>query len=464
MVSCSVAMRNFRFVDSNITEALGSNMTLRLRSLTTLHFVRGQNWTVLPAHLLSLPKLRQITGVDLDGACANCSLIKGFQTESYRLIRYTQRGYTIRQTICTERTVLTKKPFLSLAQNGFFPRCMVHRESCRECVMESQEIRNVCLELGGPVLIAIIPAGLVAFALSATVLVVTLGAAELRKKPSMILVSSLACSDLLVCAFALSISTLYQVLDEDNFDAYLESACPYLGMVLVIGFSSTTHISFLITIERFLVIVYPFKPHLRLRSRSCSVLVVVFAFISLTLGIWTLYISDLYRGSELCLPLDLGQSLAFTFTAIGTGCLLYITTVILYCKIFAATRRSRRDAGSATNDAKVVTRIGMVIGSNLFLSFLPAFVMVPLRSLVGRADFEDDAWMTWRLYFPVVLTGVNTLVNPLLYAFRNRSFLRVLKRKLCFQRPRRRNSKISGGRANADTSKEPVVLRHFRQL
>ena len=428
----------------------------QLPSLVLLDITGNVNWSI-PEEFLTLPMLREIKGASLGKGCTHCSLIKNYKTTAYQSIDYLPKyGYILRNNSCLQRNFVLEKSHLKLPRNRFFPQCIIANETCHANIGR-YENRNICIDLGAPILAASYPIAVLAAALDVVILIVIFSTKYLRNKPSMILVAALATSDLLLCTFALSIATVYQVIDADNFDT-IKQICPSLSFLLTMGFLSTTHVSFFITIERYLVIVYPFKPNWHMRIRSTLLRLSGSTVFALAVSTWALFIPGIHDNSVICIPfngLQTGQSFAFSLLALFSSSLVYMVTIALYYRIYVVTRRSSARVGRH-RDAKLVRRIGLVVGTNLVLSFLPPFSITLMRLVAGEHRFGSDGWIVGGVYVPVMLAGLNSLANPFLYAFRNRDFKKALRQRWKQLRP-----KTTRGENSKQTV--PVVIVNFRK-
>ena len=433
----------------------------QLSSLKVLDLTGNTNWTI-PEEVLKLPTLREIRGAAIGKGCPKCTLIKDYQTDSsFTFIRYVpEQGYVLRN-ICIEQEFILHRTHRTISRNRFFPTCIVNDKSCRN-LLGMHAVRNRCLELGSSILLTCILLGVLAIAVNVVVLVVISAAESLRKKTSMILAASLSVSDILIAIYAVFIGTVYQVLTPENFQSKLIQVCPYLGFLAIAGFSFTGQVSLLMTIEKYLVIVLCLKPHLHMRTKSTTRCLLVAAAVALILATWALFTPNMYEGREICLPFygfNTKQDAIFGLTVMCVSAGIYIATFALYFRIFITARKSGTRLG-IHRETQLLKRIGLLVGTNLLLGFVPFLVVFAGASMLQYGELEYDVWIVGGIYLPVFFGCINSLVNPFLYSYRNPKFKQVLKRKWEHMRPKKTRDKPSRNPEHAD----PVVIVNFREI
>lgn len=98
---------------------------------------------------------------------------------------------------------------------------------------------------------------------------------SLRKNVSMVFSSNLALGDTLICVFLVLMASVIVSYRYQDFENILESFCPRVGFLWVLGQCTTSIISVAITVERYLCIVFSMKPDIRVTLRLASLTVAV---------------------------------------------------------------------------------------------------------------------------------------------------------------------------------------------
>jgi hypothetical protein len=94
----------------------------------------------------------------------------------------------------------------------------------------------------------------------------------LRESVAHVLVANIAVGDLLISFYMIIITTTRQSMSSDEFaHLYQPYFCRIVGLRFLIGQFSSPIISFIMTLERYLAVVYCMKPHIRITMRMCYV-------------------------------------------------------------------------------------------------------------------------------------------------------------------------------------------------
>jgi len=132
-----------------------------------------------------------------------------------------------------------------------------------------------------------------------------LSSKALRKTVSMLLVCNLALSDFLIGVYFLCIVIYWNSTPFSDIYASAARNCSKIGYLWMLGQSSTVSTSLLLTVERYLVIVYTMNPDLRISRRMAIILVIFSWFVTFILTGYALYY-NLYSASILCVPIRSG--------------------------------------------------------------------------------------------------------------------------------------------------------------
>ena len=349
------------------------------------------------------------------------------------------KGYKFRN-VCTEHEFSLHTRYRSFAEYYFFPTCTLSDSNCQR-QFGTSEARNRCLETGGPILIACIVIGFAAIVANLVVLVVILKADKLRRKPSMMLVCSLAVSDTIVASYAVALGCIYQLIDQENFQSRLDDVCPYLGFLAVSGLALTAFSSLLITTQRYLVVVHSMKHHLHMRVKSTMGCVAMTTAAALLLATWAYLTPRVFQGRETCIPVygpETRMSFGFGLTNMIICALFYVLTFGLYAKIYITAKKSAENLGIRGRKALLLKKIGLIVVTNFVLGLSPFLIVSIGISVVshGRHNYHE-AWVVLGLYVPILCTSVNALVDPMIYAYRNAQFKRAVTQQWTNSRRRR---------------------------
>jgi phosphoglycerol transferase MdoB-like AlkP superfamily enzyme len=127
-----------------------------------------------------------------------------------------------------------------------------------------------------------------------------------------------------------------------------------------------------------------------------------------------------------CLNLNVGDGKFYVESLALVTITCYLISYVLYARIFYTVRKSSLNVGMQ-REGKLAKRIMVVISTNLFFLFVP---MVAGQLLAMNITISWVAKMTCWNAILLSLLGINSCLNPLLYAFRIERFRSALKRRL----------------------------------
>jgi hypothetical protein len=112
------------------------------------------------------------------------------------------------------------------------------------------------------------------------------------------------------------------------------------------------------------------------------------------------------------------------------GGTFFLLSYALYTHTFYAVRKSSLDVG-LQRERKLAKRIMLVISSNLFFFLVPVLI---LRLFVNYETVSNRVhlFVVWNTVGFFCL-GINSCLNPLLYAFCNSKFVTELKKLLRYK-------------------------------
>lgn len=256
-------------------------------------------------------------------------------------------------------------------------------------------------------------------------------------------ITNLALADILLCVLAVPFTPLYTFMGEWMFGRLLCHMVP-MAQGTSVYVSTLTLMS--IAIDRFFVIIYPFRPRLRL-SICYLIIVSIWLFsISATLP-YAFYMGMVdYQDRSYCeelWPSEFIRQVFSGFTAIMQFVVPFIIILICYGKISnRMNERVRAKPGSksskkeeADRERKRRTNRMLIAMVTIFgVSWLPMNVV----HLVGDYYAPASTWSYYNMCFFIthVVAMSSTCYNPFLYAWLNENFRKEFQLVLpCFQQP-----------------------------
>ncbi|XP_071094493.1 adenosine receptor A2b-like [Haliotis cracherodii] len=240
--------------------------------------------------------------------------------------------------------------------------------------------------------------------------------------------TSLEATDLVMCHLAVTdmltgvlvIHTVaYNLINFQNVTECLVR----LGAVFTFVCCSTWHLA-LLTLDRFVQIVYPYRYQDVITRKSVSIMSAVIWVCSVNLGLIPAYgWRDTPGPSEPACSLlgvltagYIQMGLFFTFVPLVVICVLYMKIFLVarrHSRAIAATDvTGNRNSGSMKFTKTVVLLVGAYI-----ISFSPLVLITWVYTFGGFHEMSASAVGDYIVYGSV-LTFVNSLVNPIIYAFK----------------------------------------------
>ena len=303
--------------------------------------------------------------------------------------------------------------------------------------------------------------------LNLIVVVVTLSSKSLRQHPYLALVSFLALGDLVAGIYCIAMATVYQMVPLMEFQAKRNEFCPYIGFLVVSAQVSSTSTSVLLTIERYLTTVFWFKRNCRMKMKhvlTASFLsyISLMAFSVLTVDNEAMAAGFVGYG---CYPafIDFNDEAhgVSSIIAVTITFILYLTTIGMYSHIYVVVRHSSRRIGRKAREVRLAKRIGIVVFSNFIFVFLPfAFVLVVIAT-GSFAGTSVEVSVGIVLGCLAILPGMNSILNPIMYGYRNDMFQKSLRRRADRFSLRANDSMRQDGK-NRLNSSSIIRLAHFK--
>ena len=354
-------------------------------------------------------------------------MTKNFSRDTAKL---SKGDYVIHGGWCRGVKYSVGKNTREYALHNFSFQCVYKSDTCYNSEIRITRIHR-CWDTDNDVLNLVYVFGSLEIVLNSIVVILTLSTNCLRENVTMLFIANLALSDVLVGLYSLSIATSRRVLSYLEFDSkVLNSYCPILGFVWLAGEFMTIVTSALLTFERYIAICYCLEPEKRINRRKGIIYLVISWVIAVVLAALPLFGIGSYSTNTFCVPLQpsrkVPSTFAFSVSLTLLGVILYLITTILYIRIFVYVRNSGGKVG-IKRDGVLARRIALVVFSNMVFFFLPTIngLLWMLTPAFSNLSVTTREVLVGSL--PAVLFTVNSFVNPLLYAYRNDRFRRVLR-------------------------------------
>ena len=204
-----------------------------------------------------------------------------------------------------------------------------------------------------------------------------------------------------------------------------DGGCDVVGFLAVFSSELSMLILTIITIERYLAIVYAVYLQKRLTLRHASYLAAAAWIVAILMAILPLAGVNSYQDVAICLPFRIATAadivyLAFVF---GFNSLLFLLIMGCYIKIYLAVAGpySKGRPPAQTNDSSIAKRIALLVFTD-FACWLPIAVI----GMIAAAGQSSSINMTVEKskYLLVIFFPINSVCNPFLYALSTRTFQR----------------------------------------
>lgn len=267
-------------------------------------------------------------------------------------------------------------------------------------------------------------------------------------------IANLALSDVLLCVLAVPFTPLYTFLGRWVFGKTLCHLVPYAQAVSV--YISTLTLTS-IAVDRFLVIIYPFHP--RMKIKVCLTIIVSIWIIALGATLpYGLYmqLEEPYTYCEEHWPSEPFRKIFSSLTSTVQYVVPFFVIAFCYvCVSIKLNDRARAKPGSKTSKREEADRERKRRTNRMLIAMVAIFGLswLPLNIVNVVDDFYSHAntWSYYKLCFFVshCLAMSSTCYNPFLYAWLNDNFRKEFKQVLpCFSR-----------NSNGDTSRSKEGCR-----
>ncbi|XP_050474823.1 prolactin-releasing peptide receptor-like [Bombus huntii] len=251
-------------------------------------------------------------------------------------------------------------------------------------------------------------------------------------------ITNLALSDVLLCALAVPFTPLYTFLGGWIFGRTLCHLVPYAqGVSVYISTFTLTSIA----IDRFMVIIYPFHP--RMKIEVCLAVIVgiwiIALLFTLPYGLY-MHLEEPYTYCEEHWPNERFRKIFSSITSILQFVLPFF--IIAFCYICVSIKlndRAKTKPGTKTSQREEVDRERKKRTNRMLIAMVAVFGIswLPLNIINVIDDFYSPAndWAYYRICFFMThcLAMSSTCYNPFLYAWLNDNFRKEFKQVLpCF--------------------------------
>ncbi|XP_031550399.1 proteinase-activated receptor 1-like [Actinia tenebrosa] len=250
--------------------------------------------------------------------------------------------------MCRYKKLVLKNPtyWIVIDDIGFNVHCEVSQSRClsnnydhienatipRWFYFDYSWIKPYCWNTIQSIHIITLVEGVCAMVFNVIVIITTLRSRVLRESVAHFLVANIAVGDLLISFYMIIITSTRQSMSAENYySMYLPYYCRIVGLFFLTGQLSSSGMSFLTTLERYLAVVYCMRPHIRITMRMSYVaMAIVWSLsLSLTVGFMTSPQFSVETDS-MCLPIVNSNNEQVLYYVGGIGVFLYMIAMALY--------------------------------------------------------------------------------------------------------------------------------------
>ncbi|CAB4001301.1 probable glyco hormone G- coupled receptor [Paramuricea clavata] len=250
---------------------------------------------------------------------------------------------------------------------------------------------------------------------------------------SRFLVTNLALADLSMGVYLLSL-VIESVITSGEYYKHVERfqfglSCNVLGFLAMFSSELSVFSLTMITVERYLTIVYAMYPRYRLTMRTAIICMIIGWIVAITVAVLPIRGVGSYGKVAICLPFDTDNGgdlyLFFVFGLNGVG---FLFVCALYAQIYRSVFRTNNSTPTRGHDSRVARRMALLVFTD-FACFTP-IAITGISALLGNPliDVKQSKYLLV-FFFPL-----NGLLNPFLYAIITKTFRRDLAALLknCF--------------------------------
>lgn len=422
--------------------------THSLPSLEILLVTGNNNW-IPDMNFLRLKNLKTIEGVTWSELCKECNLIK---TTNEKDDKATNQSLD-EPFVChvgidffIHHKEVTYGYAYKVVKLGYSPQCLCQSMECVKNEITYPYMRQL-YDVPKKLFYFQYILGSFLLCINMIIVVVVLSTRGLRTSASFILICSMAMSDTLIGVYTIGIAifnpfnkvtvTPIEMMKNDT------KACPYLGFVFTTGQTTTVLTSLVLTVERYLAIVHCDKPGYRMTAKftlGLSIVIWLVGFLYALLPSLGVKAMQYHKWFQCTMPFHKSSgtpedtSTVTLIIAIGFV-LIYLASIAFYVRIYIYVRTASANFSvGVQREARLAKRIAIVVCTNFVFFVAPVVMFLVYVYRFTEALMDITSFSSFRgfvisgSWLPVTLLGINSLINPILYAFRHQRFQKEIRR------------------------------------
>ena len=272
--------------------------------------------------------------------------------------------------------------------------------------------------------------GICAMVCNLIVIMTTLRSRVLRESVAHVLVANIAVGDLLISLYMIIITSTRQSMSAENYDSmHLPLYCRMLGLIFLIGQFSSPFMSFVMTLERYLAVVYCMRPHIRITRRMTYVAMAIVWALSLALAVSFMTSPQLStKPDTMCIPLtNINRELVLHYVG-GIGCSIYIIAMALYIHMYMDFKKTNQKTVQLQRENRLARNVAVIMFTNILFFIFPLALIAVIFNIKVLSHVDE---FIFGKTFGIACLGINSCFNPIFFSFKNEKFRKELKRH-CF--------------------------------
>ena len=411
--------------------------------------------------VLSLPNLKMIYLIKFlyhiaDPTCLtlHCHLTHNNETNAETLIKETSRSIQknvdprklpLKSEMCWLKKLVFRDPsYWKVIDDKYYhfyfevtqSRCLSNRYNHIENVssvwfyFKITTTKDFCWSTIQRIHIIPLTEGICAMVFNLIVIMTTLRSRVLRESVAHVLVANIAVGDLLISLYMIIITSTRQSMSAENYDSmHLPLYCRMLGLIFLIGQFSSPFMSLIMTLERYLAVVYCMRPHIRITRRMTYVAMVIVWGLSLASAVSFMTSPQLStKPDTMCIPLtNINRELVLHYVG-GIGCSLYIIAIALYIHMYVDFKKTNQKTVQLQRENRLARSIAVIIFTNILFFIFPLALIAVIFNIKVLSHVHE---FIFGKTFGIACLGINSCFNPIFFSFKNEKFRNELKRH-CF--------------------------------
>ncbi|XP_031573327.1 sphingosine 1-phosphate receptor 2-like isoform X2 [Actinia tenebrosa] len=431
------ALRTLNLSMNPIKEWQTSKLISHVPNLTTLDLTGTSPW--LPDYgILRVKQLRTVQGVSWGQHCWNCSLIKSNTSSQLKLYTEGSTRY-IKGYACRTITTTASKIVQGFANQGFLGQCVIENPKCSQSEMK-EFLKAPCRDTTLSVMYLQFVLGPLAIALNLIVIITTICSKRLHNNLDMVLVCNIGVGDLFNGVYSVLIISIHTFKTFDQMLTFAHNYCASIGFFWVLGICLAVGFAFVLTIERYKCVVRTQPRHSRMSPTTLLVASAICWLWALAATILPVFGVGSYSLNTYCISVFAVKSNPLQFyystTVAGLSGLLYLATIPIYIKMYLFVRRSSKNMRIRA-DIELAKRVFSLVSTNMLFFLLPVIISLIFASVNRETSaISREVSEVLNSAFPLLCLTLNSVFNPLLYAFRSKlfrtEFVRMLSSRCSF--------------------------------